>query len=72
MTIYVASSWRNEYQPGLVKLLREDGHEVYDFKDSEGFRWSEVDPEWNSWTPQKYLEALKHPCAERGFNPDMT
>src|ERR1700720_650862 len=72
MKIYVASSWRNEYQPAVVKLLREDGHEVYDFKDSEGFRWSEVDLEWNSWTPHKYLEGLKHPCAERGFNRDMT
>jgi hypothetical protein len=72
MKIYVASSWRNEYQPGVVKLLREDGHEVYDFKDSNGFRWSEVDLDWNSWTPNEYLEGLKHPCAERGFNRDMT
>jgi nucleoside 2-deoxyribosyltransferase len=72
MKVYVASSWRNEHQPGVVKLLREDGHEVYDFKDSQGFNWSEVDPEWKSWTPQAYLEGLKHPCAERGFNRDMT
>jgi len=72
MKVYVASSWKNEYQPGVVRLLREDGHEVYDFKDSQGFRWSEVDPEWKSWTPQKYIEGLRHPCAERGFNRDMT
>lgn len=30
--IYVASSWRNPYQPGLVKALRTDGHAVYDFR----------------------------------------
>lgn len=28
--IYVASSWRNTYQPGVVAALREAGHEVYD------------------------------------------
>ena len=29
--IYVASSWRNQYFPEVVKKLREYGHEVYDF-----------------------------------------
>ena len=29
--IYVASSWRNEFYPEVVQLLREAGHEVYDF-----------------------------------------
>jgi len=72
MKIYVASSWRNKYQPGVVKLLRENGHEVYDFRDDQGFSWSEVDLEWKAWTPQDYLEGLKHPSAERGFNRDMT
>ena len=28
--IYVASSWRNQYFPEVVKKLREYGHEVYD------------------------------------------
>lgn len=28
MRIYVASSWRNEHQPAVVKALREEGHEV--------------------------------------------
>lgn len=32
MRVYVATSWRNEFQPGVVAALREDGHEVYDFK----------------------------------------
>lgn len=73
MKIYVASSWRNEYQPYVVKLLRHDGHEVYDFKDSEGFRWSEVDPDWQRWPSDVslYPRGLDHPCARRGFNRDM-
>ena len=39
MKIYVASSWRNEFQHNVVKALREDGHEVYDFReDGDGWR----------------------------------
>ena len=74
MRVYVASSWRNTFQPAVVAALREDGHEVYDFKDSDGFHWTEVDGGWLDW-PQdisKYLNGLKHPCAERGFKRDMT
>lgn len=72
MKIYVASSWRNGYQPEVVKALREDGHEVYDFKDADGFHWSEVDPDWLTWQPGPYIQGLKHHCSERGFNRDMT
>lgn len=73
MKVYVASSWRNEYQPSVVAALREDGHEVYDFKDSEGFHWSEVDPNWKDWSKDisKYLDGLYHPAAKRGFSRDM-
>lgn len=69
--IYVASSWRNAYQSGVVERLRFYGHEVYDFKDSDGFHWSEVDPDYKNWSVQGYIEGLKHPAAERGFNRDM-
>lgn len=74
MNIYVASSWRNEYQPGVVRALRNAGHEVYDFKDSEGFHWEEVDLNWKEWKNDvmRYFEGLTHHCAERGFNRDMT
>lgn len=73
MKIYVASSWRNEFQPEVVKVLRSDGHEVYDFKDSQGFHWSEVDEDWKQWISDipSYLTGLQHPCAQRGFNRDM-
>lgn len=73
MKIYVASSWRNDFQPEVVRALREDHHEVYDFKDAEGFHWSEVDENWKQWVSdiQSYLKGLVHPCAERGFSRDM-
>lgn len=71
MKIYVASSWRNTYQPRVVQLLREAGHRVYDFRDAEGFSWREVDENWLSWDPKAYLDGLNHPCAERGFSLDM-
>lgn len=73
--IYVASSWRNEEQPKVVAFLRELGHEVYDFKNppgkQTGFGWRDLDPGWQSWTPQQYREALKHPVAKAGFDSDF-
>lgn len=70
--VYVASSWRNFLQPGIVAALRAAGLNVYDFKNplpgNEGFRWSEIDPEWRSWTPTQWREALKHPIAQAGFD----
>ena len=75
MKIYVASSWRNLWQPGIVSLLQSAGHEVYDFRHpkegDDGFSWSEIDPAWKDWTPYVYREALKHPLAEAGFSLDM-
>lgn len=76
MRIYLASSWRNKYQPDLVRILREDGHEVYDFRHPKpggnGFSWSEIDKDWKSWTPQRYAECLEHPIATRGFENDFS
>lgn len=72
--VYVASSWRNDWQPYIVSLLRNHGHEVYDFRNQEGdkgFHWSEIDPEWKQWTPEKYRDCLDHPLAERGFKADF-
>lgn len=70
MKIYVATSWRNEFQPEVVRLLREDGHEVYDFR-NEGFSWRTVDENWTNWTPKEYIKGLGHPLAEIGFKRDM-
>ena len=75
--IYVASSWRNEFQPLVCAKLREDGHDVYDFRHPEpgnnGFRWSDIDSlnDWKQWTIGQYLNALTHPIAEHGFALDV-
>lgn len=72
--IYVASSWRNQHQQKVVKVLQQDGHEVYDFKNPPhgqgGFHWSEIDLGWKFWTPQKYRECLNHQIAKEGFKSD--
>ena len=73
--IYLASSWRNPYQPLVVKALREAGHEVYDFRNpssgDEGFKWKNVDGLWEKWSNDDYINALNHPVAERGFKNDF-
>ena len=74
MKIYVASSWRNQVQPDVVAALRAHGHEVYDFKnppERTAFAWSEIDPNWEKWTPLNWIEGLKHPRAVDGFNSDF-
>lgn len=70
-TVYVASSWRNTYQPSVVAALRDAGHEVYDFRDGAGFSWSEVDPAWESWTTAGWEEGLHTAAAEAGFGRDL-
>lgn len=73
--IYVASSWRNQYQPQIVAALREAGHEVYDFRNppngSGGFAWSDIDKDWEQWDTEAYTKALRHPIAIDGFNSDF-
>lgn len=75
MKIYVASSWRNQLQQGVVHTLRAAGHEVYDFKNprdgDHGFSWSSIDPNWQQWTPTEHRQALSHPIARAGFKSDM-
>jgi hypothetical protein len=75
LRIYVASSWRNDLQPGVVSALRQDGFEVYDFKNPPsraGFGWRQLalgDP--STWSTALWREALEHPVAIAGFNSDM-
>lgn len=75
MKIYVASSWRNPWQPGVVKLLRLLKNEVYDFREptpgERGFAWSDIDPDWKEWRPKAYRAALDHPVARHGFSRDI-
>lgn len=80
--IYLASSWRNEQQQGLVAALREQGHTVYDFKNPKpgetGFSWKQVGYDTDfiasgNVSPEDiatYLNALKQPRAIEGFDND--
>lgn len=74
MKIYLASSWKNQYQPTVLATLRAAGHEVYDFKNPEagdyGFSWREIDDGWENWDAERYVAALSHPAAERGYRLD--
>lgn len=84
--IYVASSWRNPHQPGIVSALREAGHEVYDFRHpvtggpqaglpgllDDGFRWSDVDADWQGWDAESFRHRVTtHALATIGFEQDM-
>lgn len=75
MRIYVASSWRNRYQQSVVARLREAGHGVYDFRNpapgNHGFAWSQIDRDWQLWSPGAFRTALEHPIAHEGFHLDM-
>jgi nucleoside 2-deoxyribosyltransferase len=75
MKIYVASSWRNKKVGDVVSALRRHGHEVYDFReddeDGAAFNWSDIDPEWQKWTPDEFVKNLGHPRADAGFKRDF-
>jgi DNA (cytosine-5)-methyltransferase 1 len=73
MKIYVASSWRNEQQPEVVKALRDAGHEVYDFRNpsetDKGFAWSDIDG--IPTTRTRYFAAFYREGIDVSF-PDFT
>jgi hypothetical protein len=74
MKIYVASSWRNDYQQHVVGYLKGLGHKVYDFKSpkkgNNGFSWREIDEKWSDWTTIQFREKLFNPIAREGFESD--
>lgn len=74
-SVYVASSWKNNYLPGIVHILRRCGLEVYDFREpspgQKGFSWKEVAPDWENWTPSQWRDALKSSQAMAGFRRDL-
>ena len=73
--IYVASSWRNKFYPDVVIKLREAGHEVYDFRNPPhghgGFKWHNLDPDFDNWSVEEYKTGLKHPSSELQFKSDL-
>ncbi len=72
--IYVASSWRNAYQPNVVEQLRNNDHLVYDFRNppgKAGFQWKDIEEGWQSWDMQRYRQLLQTtPDAAYGFLAD--
>jgi nucleoside 2-deoxyribosyltransferase len=73
---YLASSWRNPYQPAVLASLKAIGEDfqVYDFRnpgpDDPRFSWSQIDPNWQSWDFATYKKALEHKIANKGFRND--
>lgn len=60
----------------MVSALREAGHEVYDFRNppsgGNGFRWSDIDPEYMEWSPMRYKEELQtNPLAQAQLKNDL-
>ena len=71
MKIYVASSWRNEFQPDVVSELRKNGFDVYDFKENnKWFHWTDIDPNWKQWNFKDFDHALQHEIANKGYGKD--
>ena len=75
MNIYVASSWRNLRQPGIISILRQCGHDVYDFRypapGDNGFSWVSIGPDREKWSPSEYRQALSHPIARDNYALDI-
>lgn len=76
MKIYVASSWRCDAQAGVVTRLREEGHEVYDFKNpapgNVGFGWKQCSSKPpTEWTSEEFNDVLDTQRAREGFWLDM-
>lgn len=75
MKIYLASSWRNSYQPSALAALRRH-FEVYDFRNpapgNTGFAWEQCDPELkDNLSAERLRSVLQHPRAVEGFHLDF-
>jgi len=77
--IYVASSWRNPHQQSVVEILRQSGHDVYDFRNpapgNNGFGWRQINPHWVPGEPvaaEELVKTLQHPIAKAGYLLDIT
>ena len=74
--VYVASSWRNQYYPEVVRQLRSHGFDVYDFRNPPdgkgGFFWKDIDTNWEEWSTREYIDILRfNEWAQYGFKRDI-
>lgn len=72
--IYLASSWSNPHHTRVLKLLREAGHDVYDYRE-KGFLFSKlvgVTPDTNIdiLPTDRKLELLDHETSQKAFMMD--
>ncbi len=74
MKIYVASSWKNLIQPGIVHALKRCGHEVYNFRHpapgDNGFSWKQLGSEPPPWTPEHFRAVLGSTIANTAYAKD--
>jgi hypothetical protein len=83
--IYLASSWKNTYQPEVISWLRDAAYEVYNYRQPQeqgplledtpeaGFDWRNADPTWGPVTSnilERYKRMLGSPIAKAGFKAD--
>lgn len=71
--IYLASSWHNSYHQIVLKSLRMQGHEVYDFKHpsptNNGFAWHDCFPNKDNHAKdiKSYMQAIRTNRAEESY-----
>jgi hypothetical protein len=71
--IYVASSWRNEHYPEVVRALKAvSSFDVYDFRE-DGFSWSDAGVDGQQLYNADQMNAIHRlPECRRGFDRDIT
>lgn len=76
--IYLAASWRNGFQPYVLRELRAAGHEVYDFRNPapgvNGFSWTYVENaprDREKWSALEIINVLNSERAQQGFDLDF-
>lgn len=69
--IYLATSWKNEHYNRVLSLLRDYGHEVYDFREKD-FAFSQLHPgDVEQLSAQDQQALLDHPNSDKAFQADM-
>ena len=66
MKVYVASSWRNVIYPQVLEVLRQAGHDVYDFRHQGGADWNPAE-----MRSEELFGFLDHPRVNSIFKKDM-
>jgi hypothetical protein len=79
MKIYVASSWRNPFYADVLRILREAGHDVWDWRNpptgGNGFKWQDAGaPDYQHGDrvdTATYKAMVETVAAQAGFQSDL-